>query len=158
MDESSGQFHQRPSKADFATSEGDLDGMWAWENFGGLSRTEAYAKFCDMPEIYQEHFMFMGGVAFAYYFDVIERYIMESTIKSGDDEVEAMWILAHCIKQQFLAKDIAPVDRLRSRCLKLALHVRSNLRQYCLDEGEQEVIDGAWLELEMVLRSKHVPF
>jgi len=93
--------------------------------------------------------MFMGGVAFAYYYPVIERYVLESRVeKDSQDAVEAMWILAYCIKAQFNDKHVRYVHHLRHRILNLVLHVRGNLSQYAIDTVEQQRIDGAWRELE----------
>ena len=68
---------QRPTMADFDPYDGCLDALNAWKNFGGLSRTKAYERFCESPGSFQEDFMFMGGVAFAYYYPVLEQYILE---------------------------------------------------------------------------------
>ena len=93
-----------PTHDDFEPTGDCLDADWAWGNFGELDLTEAFVKFCEEPDIYQEDFMFMGSVAFFYYFPVVERYVYESRIdpqSEFDSEVEAMWILAHCINNQF---------------------------------------------------------
>ena len=143
---------QRPTKADFDPADGDLDALIAWKNFGGLSRPEAYKKFCEFPETYQEDFFFMGGVAFLYYFPVLEKYILESRVEN-DNDVEAMWILAYCMKSHFEAWHID--YELRARILSLASHVRNNLGQYCIEQDEQGRIDTAWQELEFTLRAGH---
>ena len=93
-----------PNRDDFNPTGCYLDADWTWGNFGGLDLSEAFARFCEDPDMYQEDFMFMGSAAFSYYFPVIERYIYESQIvpeSEFDSEVEAMWILAHCINSQF---------------------------------------------------------
>lgn len=92
--------------------------------------------------------MFMGSVAFAWYFPVIERYLYESRLEDEDDEVTATWILAHCIVQQLEPPVEDCVDQLRPQVLKLARHVRENLAQYCVEPREQTRIDEAWQELE----------
>ena len=145
-----------PTRADFDPFNGCLDAISAWEHFGGLSIDDAYEQFCDNPLYYQEDFMFMGGVAFAYYFPVIERYILESQVdpEEDDDEVDEIWILAHCIKGQFDVESEAPkVNHLRPRILDLISHVRENLARYCIDEERQKEIDGAWQEAETEIRS-----
>lgn len=63
-----------PSQSDFDPVGCDLDAQSAWQTFGGLGLAEAYAKFLQVPESYQEDFMFMGSRAFAYYFPVVDRY------------------------------------------------------------------------------------
>lgn len=137
-----------PTKADFSPGN-NLDALRAWKNFGGLSLDDAYAKFCELPDVYQEDFMFMGGVAFAYYFAVVERYVLENRLEYEDDvEVEAIWILAHCIRQQFLEPDAGHIQHLHGRILELTQHVRTNLSEYCVDPAEQKRLDCAWQELE----------
>ncbi|MEM7232007.1 MAG: hypothetical protein AAF517_07535, partial [Planctomycetota bacterium] len=64
-----------PTQADFDPWDGDLDAGHAWKEFGGLSVDEALAKFLENPGYHQESFMFMGGVAFAFYFPVVDRYL-----------------------------------------------------------------------------------
>ena len=66
-----------PNQIDFYQSELDPDGRRSWKNFGGLTVDQAYEKFCERPDIYQEDFMFMSGPAFTFYFPVIDRYIRE---------------------------------------------------------------------------------
>jgi hypothetical protein len=56
-----------PTETDFDPYQGDLDAQCAWKNFGGLTLGEAFVKFEESPETYQEDFMFMGGKAFARY-------------------------------------------------------------------------------------------
>ena len=63
----------------------DLDGYYAWQNFGGLTVAEAYTKFCESPHIYQEDFMFMGDAAFVFYFPVIDQYLREVEPTYKDD-------------------------------------------------------------------------
>lgn len=144
-----------PTREDFGADYGCLDAICAWENFGGLSLADAYTKFCESPDIYQEDFMFMGSVAFFYYFPVVERYIDESRADSSNDyEVEGMWILAHCINQQFADPYPASMLSLRCRVEQLVSQVRNNLPAYCKDINEQQRIDTAWLELHD--RMKHL--
>jgi hypothetical protein len=147
-----------PTRDDFDPTGNCLDADWAWGNFGGLNLSDAHVKFCEDADIYQEDFMFMGGVAFSYYFPVIERYIRESRIVPGSEfefEVEAMWILAHCINSQFTSPDPRPSPDLRSRIEELVSHVRNNLPQYCEDVDEQRRLDSAWQELQDRMRSFH---
>lgn len=140
----------RPLKGDFDPYGGCLDALSAWKDLGGLSRTEAFEKFCKLPESYQEHFMFMGGAAFAFYYPVLERYVLESNVEKNDgNDVEAMWILPYCIKAQFDANNVSV--HLRQRIRRLVTHVRANLKQYCADVDEQGKIDTAWSELEREL-------
>ena len=135
-----------PGYADFDPWGGDLDAQTASQNFRGLTRPQAYEKFIDHPEYYSEDFMFMGGAAFAYYYPVIERYLLEF----GFPENQQAWFLAHCIKQQFDA-DANSIQHLRPRILALLAHVQSHLPFYGEDEQEQSNIGMAWGELALRL-------
>lgn len=138
-----------PDREDFGALPGYLDEICAWENFGGLNRTDAYAKFCEDPELYQEDFMFMGSVAFSYYLPVIEQYVRESCVAPEDEfEVEAIWVLAHCIRQQFSDPVSAAVLPLRSRVADLVSMVRNNLPRYANAPADQQRVDSAWQELQ----------
>ena len=78
---------------------GCLDGQHAWKQFGGLTVDEAYSKFCENPDFYQEDFMFMGPKAFLFYFPVIEKYI--KTVKPGDDLDDCcFWIIGCAMESQ----------------------------------------------------------
>lgn len=93
--------------------------------------------------------MFMGTDAFLYYFPVIERYILESRVDDDENqEVEAMWILAHCIGQQFEDREVQRNDSLRLSIRQLIDHVRNNLSQYCSERVDQQHVDMAWEELQ----------
>ncbi|MEM7010678.1 MAG: hypothetical protein AAF585_04260 [Verrucomicrobiota bacterium] len=79
MTKEEGHFHLNrppaplPTENDFDPFGGDLDAQCAWKHFGELSLNQAYDIFVSAPNIYQEDFMFMGAVAFDYYFPVIDR-------------------------------------------------------------------------------------
>ena len=128
---------ESPDKASFVPHAGDLDALYAWEHFGGLTRAAAFAKFCESPEYYQEDFMFMGGPAFAYHYPVIERYVLESKVEIGSASQVAHIATAMskqcgyslCIKAHFDVKQAAPVEHLRPRILELVGHVRGHLEQ-----------------------------
>jgi hypothetical protein len=142
-----------PTEADFDPVGGCLDAQCAWGNFGGLSLDAAYRRFCEHPDLYQEDFMFMGGAAFAYYFPVIERYIRESHAYVNPEidveiDVEAMWILALCIKNHIEDSQVNP---LRLRIDNLIQYVRTHLSQYCTEIEEQRHVDSAWAELQATL-------
>jgi hypothetical protein len=151
MDERHDSPKRYPNKAELAPY-GDLDALSAWKNFGGLSRTEAYEKFCQLPHCGAEDFMWMGIVAFTY--PVIERYVLESRVKNGES-VEAMEILAHCLASQCVHNG-GPDYALRAQSLGLASYVLGNLAQYSVDEDEQASIGGAWRELETRLRANQI--
>lgn len=89
-----------PTKRDFLDYHGCLDAQSAWNNFGGLSVDAAYAKFCENPLRYQEDFMFMGRIAFIYYFPVLERFVRDG-IDTGEEEAwDEFWIIAEGILTQ----------------------------------------------------------
>lgn len=129
-----------------------MEAFEAWEHFGGLSRPEAFEKFLDDPDYYQEDFAFMGGKAFAYYYPIIERYILESEIDNDEDEIDPIWILAHCINSQFCeVSTVEFVRPLRTRILKLTHYVRDHLPKFCAEQNRQTEIDLAWSELQQKL-------
>ena len=72
-----------PGERDFDPDAGDLDAQVAWKHFGGLTLSEAYQRFQEDPEKHTEDFMYMGGKAFAYYFPVLERYLLISYVKES---------------------------------------------------------------------------
>lgn len=135
-----------PSETDFDPYGGNLDAQCAWKNFGGLTRSEAYARFLENPCYYQEDFMFMGGAAFVYYFPVIERFLLEA-VESDEPEDREAWILAKGISIQLCAS-AHKIQQLSPRIFALAKHVRSNLRHYSAEEEERQSIDTAWAEVE----------
>ena len=96
--------------------------------------------------------MFMGGVAFAYYFSVIERYIYEVQIDPRfDDEAEAVRVLAHCIIAQLEPDNVKFVKPILDNICRLVVQVRGNLEQYGGCEEDQQRVDSSWAELEHVL-------
>ncbi len=147
-----GDIVSLPIQKDFDPTGCCLDANHAWEMFGGLTVEEAGIKFLQHPQFYQEDFMFMGGVAFAYYFPVIERYIYGVQIDPKfDDEAEAVRVLAHCIIAQLEPDTLEFVKPILGNICRLVAHVRGNLNKYGGDEVDQRVIDSSWAELEQVL-------
>ena len=147
--------NQLPTKQDFGATAGCLDAFEAWKNFGGLTLDEAYEKFCQAPETYQEDFMWMGGAAFAYYLPLVERYLRETTLDPNETyepyeqaEVESIWILASCLETQIASPDLPGRDAIRLRLLDLAKHIRTNLSSYAADPDRQQEVDAAWKFLE----------
>lgn len=144
-----------PSETDFDPYHGDLDAQCAWKNFGGLTRIEAYERFLENPDYYQEDFMFMGSVAFRFYFPVIERFLLEAAVPDESVDRQA-WILAHCIQIQWQTGHSA-VRQLAPRILALTRYVRDNLKLYSSDEREQREIDMAWSKLEKAVSNSGEP-
>jgi hypothetical protein len=137
-----------PNERDFDPSGNGLDEQTAWRNFGGLTLEEANRKFREAPEMYQEDFMFMGGIAFAFYFPVVDSYLRETSTPCDGDDRQA-WILAHCINLQF-AGDVDPqVKLLAPRVLDLAEFVQTNINLFAHgDVDEQHRIGDAWQQLK----------
>ena len=140
-----------PTEEDFDPWRGDLDAQWAWTNFGGLTLDAAKEKFPHHPECYQEDFMCMGGRAFAFYFPVIESYLLETPAEfAGFDR--CAWILAQGIKGQLQRENKSDVFPLIPRIQTLIQFVRQNIERFDIDESEQSRILLAWTELDEVVR------
>src|SRR5262245_49928512 len=103
-----------PRAIDFDPWKCDLDAQHAWKTFGGLSLEEAYTKFCEIPESYQEDFMFMGSAAFLYYFPVIDEYLRSAVPCDESDDCQAD-ILGSCVAAQFDWKGARIPPELRVR-------------------------------------------
>jgi hypothetical protein len=143
-----------PTERDFNPLSDTTDAKCAWENFGRLSRVKAYERFLEHPLNFQEDFMFMGGVAFAYYYPVIERYLYDASeeLANDGDDREA-WILAKAIQNQFAGQGLSHVRHLAPRILALAQYVRNNLPLYDCELDGRQRIDDAWTELESHIKS-----
>lgn len=99
-----------PTIEDFTSDpEHDLDGAYAWSQFGGLTIDEAYDKFCERPELRQEDFMAMGDRAFTYYFPVIDKFVREKEPQEAFDLVAhilALGIVRHISAERPLARAV----------------------------------------------------
>jgi hypothetical protein len=136
-----------PTERDFDPTGNGLDEQWAWKYFGGLTLEEANTKFRENPFVYQEAFMFMGGMAFAFYFPIVDSFLREVPVPDGDDR-EA-WILAHCIEQQFDGQSLPQVRHLAPRVLDLAEFMLANICVFATsDSDEQRRIGTAWEQLK----------
>lgn len=150
----SGDIESLPTQNEFDPSGCCLDANHAWEMFGGLTVEEACLKFSRHPQFYQEDFMFMGGVAFAYYFPVIEKYILTVQVDpKRDDEAEAVTVLAHCIIAQLEPENLEFVKPVLDNIRRLVTQVRGNLKRYGTNEEDQQRVDSSWGELEKGLES-----
>jgi len=129
---------------EFTPPEDDLDGFHAWKQFGGLTVAEAYTKFLERPDLYQEDFMMMGSRAFLFYFPVIDRYIreVEDPVNRWDEEA---WIIACGITNHFEeeARTLSPI---RARVEELCNFALESMSQ--LSEGDTfmplQQIRGQW--------------
>ena len=137
-----------PTERDFNPYGWDLDAQHAWKNFGGLTLREANIRFREVPENYQEDFMFMGGKAFAFYFPVVDSFLRETSASYDGDDRQS-WILAHCIKSQFEGAVLPHVRRLAPRVLELVEFVQTNIRLFAPDDTRGQCrINAAWQELK----------
>lgn len=155
-----------PGERDFDPQEGDLDAQAAWRNFGGLTLAEAYEKFQERPDVYQEDFMWMGGKAFAYYFPVLERYLLVTPVWSEEQGSE--WCQVHglgaAIQFQFTESALPEVQALASHVLPLIEQVKESIDAYAAsghpyyaDPEIQRHVIREWDELETHLRQLGKP-
>lgn len=138
-----------PTVEDFTCTpkpEDDLDGFRAWRNFGGLTVDEAYQKFCEESQMYQEDFMWMGDRAFVFYFPVIDQYIREEEPIFEFDEVTH--ILGHCIGMH-VSEDHVLVRSLYDQIVKLCHFVLQGVKNLRSDEDR----DWSPREIETVWKS-----
>ena len=138
-----------PTEEDFDPWRGNLDAQCAWRNFGELSLKQAQGLFMTAPGNYQEDFMFMGPVAFAYYFPVIYLYIREvrGSEKDGDDVTEVS-ILGSAVAWQLEWKGAGFSDELIGEIEDLAVYVVANVSQYSMAEKDQRRIRREWAGVE----------
>jgi len=130
---------------------GSLDQKSAWKRFGGLNRVEAFQRFIENPICYQEDFMWMGSKAFAYYFPVIERFLIEFELGTDNDDAQA-WILGCDIAMQFKSTKADCLKGLVPRILDLARWVTANVHRFSYDEHEHHRIANKWARLKKLLR------
>lgn len=145
-----------PSEHDFDPYAGDLDAQHAWRNFGGLSLDDAYVKFCQFPEVYQEDFMFMGSRAFHYYFPVIDAYLRSVEPCDEWDDCQAD-ILGSCVARQFEWKGAYVSPALRDRISDLCAFVLGHLSRLAWSPVNQERIRVSWTTVAGKLRSGGTP-
>jgi len=138
-----------PTKDDFDPYGGDLDAESAWREFGGMTLDQAYQHFLSNPLCHQEDFMFMGPVAFCYYFPVIERHLHAFRIEC-EEEHEA-WILAHALMTQLENLGVASNLELVKRIGRLADYVIKHIHHFETDPDEQSRILKAWHKLREFL-------
>ena len=119
-----------PREADFDPFGSDLDAQSAWRNFGGLSLQDAYTKFCENPEVYQEDFMFMGSRAFHYYFPVVDEYLRSARASEAYNDCQA--VLGSCIAAQFDWKGAQVTATLRGRISDLCDFILGNQDRFAL--------------------------
>jgi hypothetical protein len=124
-----------PGHKDFDPWDGFLDAEYAWKNFGGLTLPQAWELFCENPIHYQEDFMFMGPVAFAYYFPVIDRHLREAQPTEVDDDCLA-WIIGRGVQAQLEGKHRFR-ESLLQEIAELAAYVKGFVEKFRLEDGER---------------------
>ncbi|WP_146534578.1 hypothetical protein [Rubripirellula reticaptiva] len=135
-----------PREPDFNPNGNDLDAACAWRNFGGLTLTDAIARFQENPLYYQEDFMFMGTDAFHYYFPVLDTYLRGTPDAESEDDNES-WIIAHCIAAQFHERSMQRLRAITPAVLALADFVRDNIGRFGGDVAERDRVSLAWHDL-----------
>lgn len=135
--------HLLPTEHDFDPVGGDLDAQHAWRSFGGLTLEEAHRRFRENPLCYQEDYMFMGPVAFAFYFPVIEEYL-RSDLEADPYDDHQGWILAHCLKAQCEKDAGVHVRSLIPRIRSLITYMNNNIQRFGADPLEQQRVADAW--------------
>lgn len=161
---------QLPNEKDFLEDHGCLDAQEAWKNFGGLSIDEAYEKLWSKPEIYLEDFTSMGELAFAHYFEVIDRYVRRGIRKRDEETYERLSEIRDTIwfhfaqsfdegvhKQRIRARDQADNGRLRRKVLDLCGYVIGELPGLCVGSAPystatEEDLLIVWCGLERVAK------
>lgn len=142
-----------PGESDFDPFGGDLDARCAWKNFGGLSLKQAYERFISAPEIYQEDFMFMGPVAFDYYFPIIDCYVREVSGSEDGDDCEVS-ILGSGVAAQFDWKAGRASDQLIREIADLSSYVLTHIDQYSPVAKDQRRIIREWKKVEAMLAER----
>jgi hypothetical protein len=91
--------------------------------------------------------MFMGPVAFAFYFPVIDEYLRSGLEADPHDDHQG-WILAHCIKAQCEKNAGAHVGSLIPRIRSLIAYMSDNIQRFGADSAEQQRVADAWRMLK----------
>ena len=135
-----------PSRVDFGFG---LDQNSAWKNFGNLTLNEAWVRFLESPENYQEDFMWMGSAAFAYYFPVIDKYLREERSELEIHNGCSAWILGCDVKMQFQWADgHKPSPQIVEEIRDLSAFVKENTSRYSDDPAEQDRIRESWRKVD----------
>jgi len=140
-----------PKEKDFDPNEGCLDAQCAWKDLGGLSVDDAYTKFCDNPNCYQEDFMFMGWKAFIYYLPVIERFLKEVEPEDEYDDCVA-WILGCAVESQVEAHKEKVSEDMGSRLMTLCDSTLSRFEGMKLSEKDKKRILKQWTKTREKLK------
>ena len=145
-----------PSKVDFFSEPGQIDADYAWAVFGGLGLEDAYEKFLQLPENYQEAFTWMSSSAFEYYFPVIDRYLRSVDVTASEDDwndICLAGILGFSVGLQFKSNEAPPPPAYVIQEIKdLSRFVQSNLFRYSNEDIEREGIVADWSRVDQMIR------
>lgn len=131
-----------PSRGDFDPGGWDLDAQCAWKHFGGRTLDHAYGVFSSNPLRHQEDFMWMGGVAFEYYFPVVDRYLRAAPLKCTTEGWEAATALGSSMAFQLGSAGASRV--LLHEIDALASLVLADPARFEPDPRDQRRLEAAW--------------
>ena len=97
-----------PSEREICPVPEDLDGQCAVRNFLGKSIEEAEALFRENSLHYQEDLMWMGPVAFRFYFPATERYVRSEHSRGDSDIINCLAGLLQ-FKLEWSPDDMRPI-------------------------------------------------
>ena len=136
-----------PTEFDFDPFGGCLDAQVAWKNFGGVALDDAFVLFCENAGQYSEDFMWMGHVAFAYYFPILDRYLRT------EDEEDQAWFIACVIIFQFDCENTTKIEQLKPKILDLANFVIQNIERFGTQISDRKRIYEEWIKLKYHLEA-----
>jgi len=117
-----------PSKLDISPTCGlNLDEQRALSNFLGLKIEQATTRFCANSLALQEDFMFMGEVAFEYYFQVIDNYFHD---ESSTGDVDCVNWLARIFDFRYGDRPSALPLQLSTRLIRLLEYIEANSTKF----------------------------
>jgi len=96
--------------------------------------------------------MFMGPVAFAYYFPVLDKYIRGVPDGNDFDDSEA-WIIAKGITRQLHPSTADEVIHLADSISDLSNYVCDNIKRFG-DNADQKRVLLAWREVSETLKMR----
>ena len=119
-----------PNREDINPYPGDLDGQCAVENFLGKNRQQITSELARHSMSYQEDLMFMGPIAFCYYFPSVLDYLLEPGADGDADFINGI-----CAVMEFrLEHDRDEIKATLSDMLRFAEIVQSSYGRFEVDE------------------------
>jgi len=141
-------FPPLPTLEDFAP-QNTLDGKYAWKMFGRCSVSDAQIVFDRNPHQRIEDFGFMGDRAFAFYFPVVEAYVMRPSESSDHDtEHNRSDYIASNIAYHFRGELTPDIIRIAPRANSLATFVLDRIDEIQCDDRERDCVVTAWESLK----------